>query len=72
MIDKDYTFGTCTISCDREGCSSDIVNDGFDGYPDFMGAIDDARKEGWIIKRIDGDWYHFCSQECFEDSGVEV
>ncbi len=69
MITKNYKKGIATIQCDS--CGEEIGNDGFDGKPDFMGVIDDARKEGWIIKKIAGNWYHFCSGECYEDSGMK-
>lgn len=67
MIDNDYTFGTTTISCDAQGCTQSQDFDGFDGKPDFMGAIKEAKEYGWITrKRI--DWEHYCSQECLNKS----
>ena len=62
MIETENTFGTTTIYCD--GCSHEETFDGFDGQVDFMGAIKEAKEGGWIMKRVDGEWEHHCSEEC--------
>lgn len=60
MIDTERTFGTTTIYCDQPGCNNDQEFEGFDGEPDFMGAIRDAKVGGWGIIRKGNDWQHLC------------
>ena len=64
MIYSDYAFGTTDLYCDGPSCKNSEQFEGFDGHVDFRGAIKEAREKGWIIKMIDGDWMHFCDQEC--------
>ena len=67
MIETERTFGTTRISCDAEYCKSqDFVHDGFDGYYDVKEACKEAREFGWIIKKIDDEWNHYCDQDCYE------
>ena len=66
MLDTDSTFGTSDITCDREGCSSDFTHDGFDGHYDIVEACKEARAFGWVIKKIDGEWVHYCCTGCYE------
>ncbi len=46
-----------TIECDICG---EITE--FDG--DFKYCISEAKAAGWIVKKHNGEWYHFCSSEC--------
>jgi len=64
MIDTDRCFGTTIIYCDRNGCKQDILHEGFDGYYDVGTACKEAKEEGWIIIKKDGEWYHYCSLKC--------
>jgi len=61
-------FGVLEIECDGKGCKRTFEHEGFDGYRDFSGATKEARENGWIITKIDGDWCHFCSKECKESN----
>lgn len=53
MIEKEF-FGF-VINCDE--CSNYL---NCDVYEDFGGAIQMAKDEGWKIRKIDGEWQHFC------------
>lgn len=24
------------------------------------------KEEGWVFRKVGGEWYHFCSESCFE------
>ena len=71
MIDTDRTFGTTTIYCDTKGCNFEQEFEGFDGEVDFYGAIDEAKKSGWKIRKIDGEWHHYCPS-CIEEEKEQL
>ena len=59
MKDKDYTFEQCDVICDEcddelrvDSLDYDVINDEMDSY-------------GWIRRRVNGQWYDFCSRECY-------
>jgi len=56
----DYTFENCECQCDE--CGYDITVDSTD-YTDVNRELKD---DNWIIKKIDGVWYEFCSEECYK------
>ncbi|MCK5613776.1 hypothetical protein KAR91_68560 [Candidatus Pacearchaeota archaeon] len=56
-IDYINRTATMTIECDICG---EIAE--FDG--DYKYCITEAKRNGWIVKKHLGDWYHFCSIEC--------
>jgi Fe2+ or Zn2+ uptake regulation protein len=61
MIEKDSTFGIFTVSCD--GCGFDRefdVNDNWDALMREMKA------EGWVSKKVNGEWEHYCP-DCVEE-----
>lgn len=63
MIDYDNTFETMDMSCDGASCGTTRQFD----EGSFNGAIQAAKREGWIITSDNGrDFYHFCTQECAE------
>lgn len=66
MIETDKTFASFIIYCDR--CSYEEVFDtGDPGFVDFVDGVRQAKESGWIIiKRADGTYNHYCSQECLE------
>lgn len=57
---RDKHNGQITFECDECGGDCDT------GEDDFMAALEQIKSEGWIIKKIGGDWLHFCRIECFK------
>ena len=65
MFDNDYTFGNTTVYCDGVDCKSEENIEGFDGHPlPFKDVATEIKKLGWIVKYLDGEFYHFCCKEC--------
>ena len=64
MIDNDSVFGTATVFCDYKDCSSELEIDGSEGYPPQFDEIkNEMDAHGWISKKIDGSWSHFCQDD---------
>jgi len=51
MIDK--TYGKYDLECDSCG-ESEVNMDSFDD------ALNYAKENGWKIKKINGEWKHYC------------
>ena len=53
-----------------KGCIAfvcDNCDDGLEtGTSDFHAACAVAREEGWHVRKIDGEWNHFCCAACAE------
>jgi len=65
MEEIEYTFGTVNFYCDNEKCKAEHRFEALiDNYPDIQEASKDAEEYGWIIFKEDGEWYHYCSEEC--------
>jgi len=58
-------FGDMEITCDM--CGSNDIYD-----PAFKVALQEAKDDGWIIRKIDGDWRHFCDIECHKEYIDEI
>jgi hypothetical protein len=52
-IRRDLTF-----VCDGCGCEHST------GTDDFRVALSEIRHEGWISRREDDEWEHFCCHDC--------
>jgi hypothetical protein len=61
MFDYDNDFENGEMVCD---CGCHVES--FDGY--FIDCIDQVKEYGWIIKKIKNSWYHFCSEECYNNA----
>ena len=57
--DRDWGF-TC------EHCGQTVGGD-FGGAEDFYESLALKKSEGWISRKIDGEWFDFCSEECYKD-----
>lgn len=55
MIEADSTFGEFDIICDF--CPD---SDHFDTNGDFQAFIDDAKRMGWTMEKVDNEWEHKC------------
>lgn len=59
MKEINYSFGDCDVTCDM--CEKSKTVDSTN-YSDIN---DELRSEGWIIKKIDGEWLEFCCYDCY-------
>lgn len=57
--DKDYGF-----ECEQCGSCVGGKNQGCD---DFYESLAYKKDDGWINRTIDGEWYNFCCEECYEE-----
>ena len=57
MSDYDKDFG---FECDV--CGQTVGGDPYD----FEESLELRKREGWINRKIDGEWLSFCSEECWE------
>ena len=66
MIDREYTFGATTVYCDADNCKQSMQIDArIDNHPvDNSDAVQEIKKYGWVVKRINGEWHHFCCSDC--------
>ncbi len=52
-----------TISCDNSRCSKEETY-----YTnDWHKALSKAKGDGWLPRKIDDEWGHYCDQGCFEE-----
>jgi ribosomal protein L31 len=56
----DYKFENCTCVCDE--CDYETTIDSTN-YSDIN---EELRDNGWITRKINGEWHEFCSEECFK------
>jgi hypothetical protein len=58
-------FGTGgKLDCKCDQCGKSVVIK-FTKHPDYKGAHEKLKKKGWFARKC-GDWYDFCSDECFD------
>jgi hypothetical protein len=65
MIDNDC--GTLIMDCDN--CSNEYIAELATDYEDLNC---EAKEEGWINRQINGEWYNFCSEECYEKKKLKI
>lgn len=57
-----YEFENCDCYCDNSSCGSfELVDEN-----DFTNVNREIRALGWLIKNINGSWYDFCCEECYQ------
>lgn len=39
----------------------------YEDYPDFRYAQQEIEDIGWFSKKVDGEWYDFCCNECWQE-----
>jgi len=62
--DRDFGF-----ECDGENCSATVYEPDYesnDDRADFHESKDEMDSLGWITRKIDDEWRHFCSKECLK------
>lgn len=65
MININRKLDQTEIECDGDYCNNSFDVEG----TWFKDATDKMKQKGWKIKKINGEWKHFCS-DCVENSGV--
>ena len=61
MIEKirqDYQFNTETFEVSCDTCDEVQEYDCDFGWEDLMKQM---KNDGWVSKKVDGDWEHYCS-----------
>ena len=58
IITYDDDYGLMEIECDNCGSGVEIE------CSDFSDGIREAKNKGWIMKKVDGDYEHYCCKEC--------
>ena len=57
------TGGTLHCTCDVCGKAKDYK---FSKKPDYRGAHERLKKQGWFCRKVVDTWYDFCSGDCFD------
>ena len=57
------TGGVLKCKCDYCGKQHNFK---FKKHPDYKEAQTKLKNKGWFARKLDGEWYDFCSDECFE------
>lgn len=60
-----WNTGEAVYECDGIGCNSHEEYD-FDDGLDWTYLNKEVQSEGWIFRKINGDWMHFCSRDCWK------
>lgn len=55
--------GTIVCTCDQCGHTHEHDFDG--GSPDYRGAQEAIKADGWISRKIEGQWHDYCSERCY-------
>ena len=37
------------------------------GLLDFYESVEEKKNNGWLSRTIEGDWYDFCSDDCYKE-----
>ena len=59
MKEIDRDFEDCSVTCDMCGKTKTVDS------MDYSDINEELRSEGWIIKKIDGEWLEFCCYDCY-------
>ena len=62
MIHRNGYNGPITFECDVCHDSIDTKTD------DFRDALSFAKDSGWIVKKIEDNWFHFCTFTCQKEA----
>ena len=67
MKDVEWSMyhGEGTIECYCDNCNKNYSYEFFDGNIDFRDCQEMLKEDGWISRKIDGEWYDFCCEECY-------
>jgi len=59
--------GEGEIVCTCDQCYDEERIEFEDGHPDFKAAQAELKGIGWVSRKIDNEWYDFCSEQCYYD-----
>lgn len=61
----DNNEGIMTFECDQCGEEETFCDT-------FGEAAQRAKKNDWWIRKVNGEWVHFCSKQCYLDWQVNI
>lgn len=70
-IEWGFIHGEGDIICECDQCGANEVYE-FENGPDFSGCQEYLKENGWVSRKIDGEWHDFCCQECLQKFLKEV
>ncbi len=56
-----YRFEECDTKCDNCETTATVYGT---NYTDINAEL---KESGWVIRKVDGDWCDFCSNECYQE-----
>ncbi len=65
-VDINEQSGVGSIVCQCDNCCEKHKFNIKDNNIDYKACYDDLRSIRWITKSIGGQWYDFCSEECYQ------
>lgn len=65
-VEWGYIHGEGDIVCECDQCGEG-ERIPFDYGPDFRAAQEELKIYGWVSRKIDNEWYDFCSEQCYYD-----
>lgn len=58
--------GEGDIVCECDACCETYAYPFEDGDIDYKACQAELKEQGWISRKIDGEWYDFCCEECYK------
>lgn len=66
QIEWGYRHREGEIICECDYCGeADAIY--FNNGPNFKIAQIELNNNGWVSRKIDGEWYDFCQEQCYYD-----
>jgi len=65
-IEWSTVHGEGDIICKCDHCVTEY-NYGFEDGPDFKSCQEELKEEGWVSRKINGEWKDFCCKECADN-----
>lgn len=59
-MSTDRIKGKIAFLCDGADCSEGLETD----HAEFAEALEQAKEEGWLVRKRGETWMHFCSSGC--------
>lgn len=71
-VEYGMIYGEGEIVCTCDQCENEYSYEFYDNYIDFADCQAEIKDEGWISRKINGEWYDFCCKECLNAFLSEV
>lgn len=65
QIEWSLIHGEGTIECYCDQCDHNYSFEFEDGDIDYKACQEELKSYGWISRKIDGQWYDFCCEDCY-------